>query len=249
MTPSTYPTRLIRMLVLGAIVAGTVVSVADAVPVVEGTSAQANFSTPQGLKADGLRLQGIAQVYQRSQQAASAPTSQGLKADGLRLQGIAQVYQQNQPVRDVFERFAAVHPYGVGLAPATQSLLVQRPPDVRDAAQANVAVPDVLERYATTHPYGSGLTSSTESLLSRPPDVQDAAAGIELSPATTSTLVSRPPDISDAAQVARTVSFSQSSGFHWGDWAIGIGSGMGLILLLGAGLVLGRRQRHHVQTA
>jgi hypothetical protein len=47
----------------------------------------ASFYTPQGLKADGLRLQGTAQVYERLQ---------GLKADGLRLQGIAQVYKRLQ---------------------------------------------------------------------------------------------------------------------------------------------------------
>jgi hypothetical protein len=111
-------TRLTRMLVLGAIAAGTVASAANALPVVDhdGASTQASFSTPQGLKADGLRLQGIAQAYQ-SQSAASGPTSQGLNADGLRLQGIAQAYQQTPSVAvpDAFERYATAHPYGSGL--------------------------------------------------------------------------------------------------------------------------------------
>jgi hypothetical protein len=175
------------MLVLGAIVAGTAASVADALPVVDndGASAQTSVSTPQGLKADGLRLQGIAQAYQQSEQAASAPTAQGLRAYGLSLQGMAQAYQQGQ----------------------------------------SVAVPDAFERYATAHPYGSGLNGDTGS-----------------------TLLSRPPDVRDAALAARTVSVSQSSGFDWGDYGIGIGTGMGVFLLLGAGLVVGR-QRRHVQTA
>jgi hypothetical protein len=53
-----------------------------------------SFSRAQGLKADGLRLQGIAQAYQ-SQHAASFSTPQGLKADGLRWLGIANTYKQN----------------------------------------------------------------------------------------------------------------------------------------------------------
>ena len=45
------------------------------------------YQQMQGIKADGQRLQGIADVYSRMQ---------GLKADAARLQGIAQVYQQMQ---------------------------------------------------------------------------------------------------------------------------------------------------------
>lgn len=41
----------------------------------------------------------------------------------------------------------------------------------------------------------------------------------------------------------------QASGFDWGDYAIGIGTGMGLILLLAGGLAMGRQRRHGVQTA
>jgi hypothetical protein len=47
-------------------------------------------STPQGLKADGLRLQGLADRYGQM----SGYTQQGLTADGLRLQGIADRYGQ-----------------------------------------------------------------------------------------------------------------------------------------------------------
>ena len=47
-------------------------------------------TTPQGLKADGLRLQGIADRYVQM----SGSTQEGLKADGLRLQGLADRYAQ-----------------------------------------------------------------------------------------------------------------------------------------------------------
>jgi hypothetical protein len=47
-------------------------------------------STPQGLKADGLRLQGIADRYVQM----SGFTQEALQADGLRLQGLADRYAQ-----------------------------------------------------------------------------------------------------------------------------------------------------------
>jgi hypothetical protein len=81
-------------------------------------------NTPQGLKADGLRLQGIADRYVQmrgytqeglradglryqamarayaSRPAASFYTPQALKAEGLRWQTMAQAYSQPQVVRD-----------------------------------------------------------------------------------------------------------------------------------------------------
>jgi hypothetical protein len=81
-------------------------------------------STPQGLKADGLRLQGIADRYVQmrgytqaglradglryqamarayeSRPAASFYTPQALRAEGLRWQKMAQSYTQPQVVRD-----------------------------------------------------------------------------------------------------------------------------------------------------
>jgi hypothetical protein len=68
----------------------------------------ASFPTPQGLRADGLRWQGIAKTYMQLQGAGIEPTWEhqlhspgavsryptpaGLKADGLRWQGIARAY-------------------------------------------------------------------------------------------------------------------------------------------------------------
>ena len=51
-------------------------------------TANAAGTTPQGLRADGLRLTGLAERYQ----AMSGYTQQGLEADGLRWQGMAQAY-------------------------------------------------------------------------------------------------------------------------------------------------------------
>ena len=100
------------------------------------------------------------------------------------------------------------------------------PPDVRDAALgASVTAPDVIERFAAAHPYGTELPQGTAS-VSRPPDVSDTALAVQY----------------------RSVAYSKS-GFDWGDWAIGIGSGMGLALFCGAFLVMTSRQlRHRVRT-
>ena len=84
----------------------------------------AGGTTPQGLKADGLRLQGLADRYAQlrgytqdglradglryqamarayaDRPAASFYTPQALKAEGLRWQTMAQAYAQPQVVRD-----------------------------------------------------------------------------------------------------------------------------------------------------
>jgi hypothetical protein len=88
----------------------------------------------------------------------------------------------------------------------------------------------------------------------RPPDVQDAATALHSTPtgvsSGTESIVSRPPDVHDAAVASRTpVEFTTTGGFDWGDWAIGLGSGMGLAVLLGVGLVVARQYRHRVQPA
>ncbi len=54
-------------------------------------------NTPQGLKADGLRLQGIAERYVQMR----GYTQAGLKADGLRLQGMARAYA-NRPAASFY---------------------------------------------------------------------------------------------------------------------------------------------------
>jgi hypothetical protein len=145
-----------------------------AVPIVDPQdTGTANLSAPVSRPPD----------IQDASNALYAPTQAGLTADGLRLQGIAQVYQQQ-----------------------TQ------------------AAPDVVERYAATHSLGA---SQSVTSVSRPPDVADTAL---------------------AVRYGSTSSF-QSDGFDWSDWAIGIGSGMGIALLLGGALLMSRQLRHPVQTA
>lgn len=66
------------------------------------TSATANAmstegTTPQGLKADGLRLQGIADRYVQMR----GYTQDGLRADGLRYQTMARAYE-NRPAASFY---------------------------------------------------------------------------------------------------------------------------------------------------
>lgn len=227
MKSSTYTNWFRRLLILGAVVgAGAFASTAGAVgrpPDVQDTMT-ALHSTPAGLKADGLRWQGIAQTYGQLQPARNFPTQLGLEADGLRLQGMAKVYQQLRPAPDVVERYAATHGLGTGIS-GTQSTVVSRPPDVQDVASSvNAAAPDVIERYVAVHPSGIGVSSNA-------------------------TEATRPPDIGDAALAVQYGSTVQSTGFDWGDWAIGIGSGVCLALLVGAAFLMSRQLRDRVQTA
>ena len=109
---------------------------------------------------------------------------------------------------------------------ASANLAAQlRPPDIRDAALgSSIPVPDVVERYLTAHGYTGGL--SQELSVPRPPDVTDAALAVQFSPVGEST-----------------------GDFNWSDWAIGIGSGIGMMLILGAGLVTTRQVRQRPRTA
>ena len=139
---TTYLNWFRRLLVLGAVVAAGVITasagavgrppdVQDAATAGQSTDvstppdvqdfATALHQTPAGVIADGLRLQGEAEVYKQLESVQGYPTQQGLKADGLRLQGEAQVYQQLQDGPDVFERYAAAHPYGRGLSVSSAS--------------------------------------------------------------------------------------------------------------------------------
>jgi hypothetical protein len=143
---------------------------------------------------------------------------------------------------DVFERYVATHPYGAGLSLSD----VPRPPDVSDvASKLSTGAPDAFERYATAHPYGRGLTISPTTVVNRPPDVQDTA---DLLNATSSgsAVVSRPPDIADTALKLQysQASTGRTQRFDWTDWGIGIGTGIGLALLLGVVFIVGRQYRH-----
>ena len=149
-------------------------------------------------------------------------------------------------VPDVLERYAAAHPYG------------------------SAAVPDVLERYVASHPYGKEVSSpqqagvpfytpamlaahyNREDRLYNPRPSLPQQAGVPLyTPAMLAAHYNREdslynPRLSLPTNPGPTI----SRGFDWSDWAIGIGTGLGLALILGGGLLIARQLRHRgIQTA
>jgi hypothetical protein len=119
-------------------------------------------------------------------------------------------------VPDVFERYAAEHPFGRGVSQPS----------------------DVFERYAASHPYGKaaatpqrvGVPVYTPTMLAAHYNRED----LLYNPRPSLPTNSGPP---------------VSGGFDWSDWAIGIGTGLGLALIVGGGLLMGRHLRHRgIQT-
>jgi hypothetical protein len=152
---------------------------------------------------------------------------------------------------DVFERYAAAHPYG------------------------STSVPDVLERYAAAHPYGVGTLTpvqGTERIVDdwfRDPAVVAtparrgigdfptlAPAGLQVGDRIVDDSFRDPtPNVTppgerivdDYFRDAPTVvtSTPSGSGLDWQDFGIGAGAMLGLTLLV-AGLALGAvAMRHH----
>jgi hypothetical protein len=156
---------------------------------------------------------------------------------------------------DVFERYAAAHPYGVGrLTPAqgTERIVddwFRDPAPIvtpagdrivddyfRDAPTV-VTAPDVFERYAAAHPYGVGASALGTDRI-----VDDSFRD--------PTPIVTPPGerivddyFRDAPKVV--TSTPSGSGLDWQDFGIGAGAMLGLTLLV-AGLALGAvAMRHH----
>ena len=77
--------RFVGLVVLVAALSGT------------ANAMSAGGTTPQGLKADGLRLQGIADRYVQMR----GYTQDGLRADGLRYQAMARAYT-NRPAASFY---------------------------------------------------------------------------------------------------------------------------------------------------
>jgi hypothetical protein len=166
-------------------------------------------------------------------------------------QALAGGTSKNSPpaaVPDVVERYAAQHPFGRGVSPP----------------------PDVFERYAASHPYGNAAPTpqrvsiplytpamlaahyNREDRLYNPRPSLPQQAGVPLyTPAMLAAHYNREdllynPRPSLPTNPGPTV----SSGFDWSDWAIGIGTGLGLALILGGGLLMGRHLRQRgIQTA
>lgn len=125
------------------------------------------------------------------------------------------------PVPDVFERYAAAHPYGGTVA-------VARPPDVADVASTVTAVPDVFERAVQR-------AQATQALR---PDDRPGIRGVGASEPVTSAL--RPDDRPGPLGIGQPqfVALSSGNGFHWGDWGIGLAAGFGIALALAGALLL-----------
>jgi hypothetical protein len=211
-----------RLLVLGAVVAGITASAAGAIPLRDPGDAAANpvvsHTTPQGLRADGLRWQGIAKAYHESgQTVADQTTALGLRADGLRWQGIAKAYQESRqaPVPDVFERYAATHPYGQGAF-------------ARTLGTERIVDDSFRDPTPIVTPAGDRIVDDSF----RDPTPIVTPAGDRL--------------VDDSFRDAPTVVASPTTGngLDWGDFGIGAGAMLGLALLVG-GLGLGTVAMRH----
>src|SRR5262245_61913903 len=135
---------------------------------------------------------------------------------------------------DVFERYAAAHPYG------------------------STSLPDVLERYAAAHPYGVGTLApaqGTERIVDdwfRDPASVTAPVGDRIVDDSfrDPTPIATPAGdriVDDYFRDAPTAVTSTPSGngLDWGAFGIGAGAMLGLTLLV-AGLALGAvAMRHH----
>ena len=84
--------------------------------------AQMSGYTQDGLRADGLRYQAMARAY-ADRPAASFYTPQALKAEGLRWQRMAQAYAQPQVVRDTGFDWGAA---GIGQSECSSGCWAQR---------------------------------------------------------------------------------------------------------------------------
>jgi hypothetical protein len=156
--------------------------------------------------------------------------------------------------------------YAVSLTKASgNAVLDGRSPDTRDAALAAQAAKygplDGWYNYAVSLSKPSG----NAVLDGRSPDTRDAAFSAQQSPVldgrsadtrdaafsaqetSLSPIDGRSPDTVDAALLTHSpvVTIVTPGGFDWGDYGIGAGSGIGLILLFGGGLVLAYQRRHH----
>jgi hypothetical protein len=252
MYSSTYLKWFRRLLLLGAVVAGLTASaagarldpgtppdVADVAFGLSNTPATDVSRPPDVRDVAGSVNTATADVFERYasahpygfgltsselvssppdvQDAASAlhTTPAGLKADGLRWQGIADTYMQLQSV-----------------AP---SEVVSSPPDVQDAASALHTTPeglkaDGLRWQGIAQAYQQGGTPDPVTRIL----AQERGRRLDQGLFSTSTPTTKVVD---------------SGGFDWNDYAIGIGTGIGIALLLGVGMIVGRQQRHRMQPA
>ena len=168
---------------------------------------------------------------------------------------------------DVFERYAAAHPYGSTSVPDVLERYAATHP------YGSTSVPDVLERYAAAHPSGVGaLTVGTDRIVDdwfrdptpiatptgdrivddwfRDPAVLAAPARRGIGDFRTATPIATPTGdriVDDYFRDAPTVvnSPAPGNGLDWGDFGIGAGAMLGLTLLVvGLGLAAIAMRNH-----
>ena len=273
MYSSTYLKWFRRLLILGAVVAGLTASAAGArldpgtppdvsdVAFRLAVAPASDVSRPPDVRdAAGQATPATADVFERY--ASAHPYGFGVTS--------SQLVSRPPDVRDaagrlttatpdVFERYASAHPYGAGL---TSSPVVSTPPDVQDAASAlHVTAQglqaDGLRWNGVAHAYmqlepGQAVVQSTTPEGLRADGLRWQGLARSYQQGATSDPVNRilaqerglHVDQGSFATAAH-IKVADSGGFDWNDYAIGIGSGMGLILLA-AGLTMGiRLQRGH----
>jgi hypothetical protein len=199
MKRSNYLNWFRRLVVLGAVVAGVTASSAAAIPMLDpqdtpSTSATSH-TTPLGLRADGLRWQAIASAYEQSRQA---------------------------PVPDVFERYAAAHPYGAGVQPLQRRGMG----DFRPVTQVPVTQALGTDRIVD------------DSFRDSAPIVTPAGERIV--------------DDSFRDSPTVVASPTSGNGLDWGDFGIGAGAMFGLALLvsgLGLGALAMRHRVGNIKTS
>jgi hypothetical protein len=261
MYSSTYLSWFRRLLVLGAVVAGLTASAAGA---------RLDPGTPPDVSDVASRL-AVTQATDVSRppdvRDAAASVTQG-PAYSLG-PGYLQYTQKTgwfspalvrgrSSVPDVFERYAAAHPNGFDVT----SSEVSRPPDITDTLLAATANSPTESGQGPAYSLGPGLLEYQQGTGFFAPK-NTTPEGLKADglrwrgiaqvykQQSDSTPALRPDDRAGPLGVGEptSVPVSSASSFDWNDYAIGIGTGIGVALLLGAGLLAGRRQRHRVQPA
>jgi len=228
---STYLSWFRRLLILGAVVAGLTASAAGA---------RLDPGTPPEVRDVASALSTTpATTVSRPPDVRDAATS------------------VNAAAPDVFEREAAAHPYGRGLASATSAI------------DRIIAQEQGRQHELALFSLGFSAPTTSSDFRSTPPDVQDVMTTLHSTPEglkadglryqgiarvyeqLQSDKALRPDESPGPLGVGEPTSVPVSGGsdFAWDDWAIGVGAGLGIVLLLGIGLMVGRQQRRRVQPA
>jgi hypothetical protein len=274
MYSSTYLKWFRRLLILGAVVAGLTASAAGArldpgtppdvsdVAIRLSVAQATDVSRPPDVRDAASVGTATPDVFERY--ASAHPYGFGAVSSELvsRPPDVRDAASVSTATADVFERYASAHPYGFG---TVSSELVSSPPDVQDAASAlHVTAQglkaDGLRWNGVAQAYMQIRSGQDSAVVQNTTPEGLQADGLRwqgiaqtYQQAGTSDPVSRILAQEQGRRLDQGLFASstpstkvESGGFDWNDYAIGLGSGMGVILLLGAGLTMAiRLQRSH----